>query len=424
MTQSPGSGIADSSGLLMLRIEMAIAANEATIISGRVKRAKQERAASGKPGGGGRPYGHSPDQSQVVEPEAEVIREVVTRVLAGEGYNAIAKNLNTRDIPTSQGKRWGLSSLRRVTTRPGVAGCIRRGQDVLDSQGNVPEIISRAEYDRLMAVLDGRRRSRARATADPALLSSILTCGRCGHTMYANRRRDRGTYTYRCDGGPERDACGRCMIAGPQTDAIITETVLAQIDGPGLARMIAKVSRGGDESKAIIERGNLEERRVAIAEDYATGLIVRDAMLAGTAKVDEAIRKIDARLARESGMAILSGIDDLRSEWEERPVVWRRDVVRAIIERIEIAPPPSPSGSRAFKPERISIRWRGSDAYARPGLCLLIPAHKVDSTGCRTTSMSRCCDNQLNPPKWSRTPTAWCRIPGARCSRSWPIGSG
>ncbi len=359
VTQSPGSGIADSSGLLMLRIEMAIAANEATTISTRVKRAKKERAADGKPSGGPRPYGHSPNQSQIVEPEAIIIREVIERVLAGEGYNALARELNARGVTTSGGKQWDPSSLRRVTTRPGIAGCIRRGSDVMDSQGNVPKIITRADYDRFIGVLDGRNRSRARVTHDQRLLSSVLVCGRCGFHMYANNRRERGSYGYRCVKKPGRDSCGRCNIVGPDTDELITEMILTALDGPGLRKVIAKVARGGDEGKAIADRDNLEERRLALAEDYAAGLIARDAMLAGTEKVVDAVRKIDARLARHSGMAILSGVDDLRHEWEERGIGWRRDVVRAVIERIEVAPSANTTAPRVFSPKRLSVRWRG-----------------------------------------------------------------
>ncbi len=177
--------------------------------------------------------------------------------------------------------------------------------------------------------------------------------------MYANNRRERGSYGYRCAKNPDRGSCERCNIVGPDTDEPITEMLFTAFDGAGLRKVIAKVARGGEEGKAIADRGNLEERRLALAEDYAAGLIARDAMLAGTEKVVVAVRKIDARLARHSGMAILSGVDDLRHEWEERGIGWRRDVMRAVIERIEVAPSANTTAPRVFSPARLSVRWRG-----------------------------------------------------------------
>src|SRR4051794_30939309 len=73
----------------------------------RIKRKTLELAQAGKINGGGyRPYGYEQDCRTIREDEAAVIRECARRVLTGEPVRAVARDLNSRGVPTSTGKQW------------------------------------------------------------------------------------------------------------------------------------------------------------------------------------------------------------------------------------------------------------------------------------------------------------------------------
>lgn len=53
--------------------------------------------------GGPRPFGYTADRMHLVEDEAEIVRELFTRVARGESVTGLARKLNQRDIRTTMG---------------------------------------------------------------------------------------------------------------------------------------------------------------------------------------------------------------------------------------------------------------------------------------------------------------------------------
>ncbi len=86
-------------------------------LSTRTIRGKKARAMAGGPNGSVRPFGFEADLVTIREDEAEIIREMTRRFLAGEPQDRLVKDLNARDIRTSQGNPWTVASCR-VVYRP------------------------------------------------------------------------------------------------------------------------------------------------------------------------------------------------------------------------------------------------------------------------------------------------------------------
>src|SRR6266566_9974217 len=94
--------LADPDGQFQARILGAVAKKESDDKSRRIRRKHEELAAAGKvSGGGSRPYGYEADKRTIRPEEADVIRELARRVLAGDSLKALAQDLNTRGIRTS-----------------------------------------------------------------------------------------------------------------------------------------------------------------------------------------------------------------------------------------------------------------------------------------------------------------------------------
>lgn len=208
-------------GRFHARILGAVAAKSSDDTSRRVKRAKRSAALAGRPAGG-RGYGYRPGEV-TDSAEADVIRTMATRLLAGDSLAAVAAALNRASTPTATGLigAWRAESVRRVVTAPRVAGLrIHHGEVVAD--GTWEPIISRAEHDRLRELLA------APAPVTGRLLSGLLACGRCQSLLRVGVA-NAGHPVYRCVRRP--GACGRLTVsAGAVEDAVSQEVLAADVE--------------------------------------------------------------------------------------------------------------------------------------------------------------------------------------------------
>lgn len=359
VTTNPASGIGSTGGLLMLRIEMGVGAHETAVMSERIKRAKEQRAREGKPSGGRRRWGHIAGETEIIESEAEVIREIVQRVLAGETLGALSFELKDRGITRPNGTWWDVTGLAQTLRRPGLAGLIGYHGEVIDSGGNVPAIIDRPTYDRLMAVIGQRSRTKTRTRKrEGQLLSTLLTCGVCGSRMYGERRPAPRRDTYRCLRRTTNNACGHGFIDAASSDALVTEAVVQALDTKGLSAMLQQAADEHGDGALIAERAALLDRRGQVVADYAALIIDRDPYLAALAAIDERLKRVDTSLARDAGLMVLDGVTGtIAAEWADRPLEWRRQVIRSVVESIRIMPP-ADGEPRGFDPRRVEIDWR------------------------------------------------------------------
>lgn len=190
----------------------------------RIRRKALEVAQAGKVWGGSpRPFGFEPDRMTVREAEAEVIRECVKRVLAGEGVRTLAHALNQRGICTSTGGQWSAQTLKRMLASGRISGqrdhqpharneTTRRlvGEIVADAVW--PAIISKEDTARLRALLLDPKRRLTPTTPRRWLLTGILRCGCCDGPMCGRPRED-GRMRYVCNKMPGNNRCGKVYRA-------------------------------------------------------------------------------------------------------------------------------------------------------------------------------------------------------------------
>ena len=96
-------------------------------------------------------YGYDKDKGervQTINPaEAEIVREIYAMYVGGNmSYNAIAQNLNHREIKPKLGGVWGHASVRAVLVNPNYIGKVRYGMDdkerYFEAEGKHEAIIS------------------------------------------------------------------------------------------------------------------------------------------------------------------------------------------------------------------------------------------------------------------------------------------
>ena len=203
---------------LLLTLFSSIAEEESHSISSNSTWSVRKRFASGTFHYSKAPYGYVLEEGsfRVIPEEAEIVREIFRRVLAGEGTPSIAKTLNERNIPTGtrtrQGGpgRWSAAMIRGIVTNVTYTGdvlmqktwrdreyrlCLNYGEQPQYYMDNHHEaIIDRTTFE--LAGRAHRQRGREKGNIPPedrrkrdsphsrrSCLSGRLICGRCGGKM-------------------------------------------------------------------------------------------------------------------------------------------------------------------------------------------------------------------------------------------------
>src|SRR4051812_10059255 len=138
-------------GLLIGRIMAAVAANESAAKSRRMRRKWEQNAAQGIPHGGStRPFGYEADRVTVRPDEAQVIRQLVARYLAGESLRSLCTWLTESGVSTVTGREWRSPTLRGLLRSGRIAG-LREHLGEVVGPAQWPAIISPADRDRVQA---------------------------------------------------------------------------------------------------------------------------------------------------------------------------------------------------------------------------------------------------------------------------------
>jgi site-specific DNA recombinase len=342
--------LATASGRMVARLLGATARYESEKLSERQRRKMEEVAASGRPHGGPRIFGwdRDPDTGErvVVDAEASLVREGAERVLTGESPSRIATMWNARGAGTTKGSTWSTTGVRRMLLRPANAGLrVFRGEVLGDASW--PALLDRQTWEAASAALTPKPNGGPRARR--YLLTGLMVCTFCRAPMRGHT-----------SSGSRGYACTKCerRIAANKTDARIRDLLLARLDTPELGEMYAASQSSTDEATALAEVRAAEERLRTLSELFAAGQLSRDEWDAGRKVAIGRREAAERRLDREPGPRALAeslNTESLRDLWDERPDGWRRELLRVLIDRIEVTRAGVPG---RWEPQRLSVKWR------------------------------------------------------------------
>ena len=345
-------------GLTMARVMSAIAADESRSKSRRIKRKLDEVAASGRPHGGSRrPFGFENDRETHRPDEAEVVRTVTARFLAGESLRSLALWMEAEGITTVFDKPWRTTTIRDMLVSPRMAG-LRQHRGEVIGQASWEPIISPRDRDKVIALLEQKKTSGRRAPRS-YLLTGMLRCGRCGHTLFSSRRVNSRRYV--CKGGPDHRGCGRLTVVADPVEQLVATAVLYRLDTPEMGDVIAGRAAQDERATALAEAlaqdtAQLEE----LAEAYAAkDITMREWMTARKPiqdRASDAQRRLDRITRTDSLTGFIGNGDALRAQWSDLILDRQHAIVRAVLDHAVIAPTEVRGGS--FNPERVDLVWR------------------------------------------------------------------
>jgi DNA invertase Pin-like site-specific DNA recombinase len=404
--------LSTSSGRLHFRIKGAIARSEVEHRSERTKLALDQLAAAGKWLGGKRPFGYvivgtkrhgkredctgtDDDRCRLFDchleehpTEAEEIRAAARRVIEGAGGEHLpGKSFSGSITPIAQ--RWMSLGLRGMTmtthvrtilTHPRLAG-LQRAQ-LKDEAGNLlfdedgkpitglvkatwPAIITRAEHEQLVSILQAPRNSTERQPrkyllsgwahhAEPCPRCDGRPCGAKLHTR-PNRHNRR---QYICD--PARGGCGHLWTTAQPIEDEVRDRVLWALSDPEMraaferyhARRLSAAAAAELRDRLAADKAKLAQLEL-LAEDLGQAAVdVR-------AKIEHRIRTAKARLqagVQSDALAHLPKDEaGLRAHWDAADLHQRRGVLALVLRRVNLIAPGR--GHRVFDPDRVKCDW-------------------------------------------------------------------
>lgn len=347
--------LATSEGRLLARITGAVARQESERKSERTQRKMIELAQQGKWAGGPRRFGYTEGMAEVVEVEADAIRQAAADILDRDvSWRQVARDWNAAGVLTPRGNEWRPSSVKRTMTAAFLAGLrMHRGEIVGEAEW--PAILDRATHARLVA-LTRQGRPHTYATR---MLTGILVCGRCGTGLTASQT-DNARRIYRCKPEPGEGTCGNLSLSAEPAEAAVRDMVLDALAGRALAAAVA-ADTDEQHADAIAALDELADRKREAAEMFATGDIGRSEWEAVRSKIEEQSEAVSATLAAPApadGLVDeLADADDLAALWDGADDdQWRRQVVQLLVDRIVVHP--AAIRQRTFDPARLEPMWK------------------------------------------------------------------
>ncbi|MGW5074091.1 recombinase family protein [Rhodococcus sp. NPDC004095] len=365
------------SGRFQARIVGAAARYEVEHMVERQRDAKLDAASQGRFLGGQRPFGFERRRTAIRESEAELLREMADRVIAGGSFWSVAVDLNRRGILTQHGKDWNALKVRNVLIRPINAGIVLHKGVEYPSES--PAIFTREEWAELHAAIEiNRRASKYPGRARKHLLKGFLYCGLCEEKLFHKSKQQRdGSYRTTAACGKtdnqtgKQHGCGKVSRMVEPIIELVTDCIMYRLDSPELATALHKSKSSADALKTLTaQQRALTDSITELTDDYYVHhLLTRDefqrAKAQTDAKLGELSRAIEGELSSTSAASIdLSG--DIQERWEHADLEWKRRLLTLLISGIYVDPMPKTEGYRypkfkdkyRFDPELIRIEWR------------------------------------------------------------------
>jgi site-specific DNA recombinase len=345
-------------GQLVARITGAVAKNSSDTSSARIRRQKEQAAEQGKVSGGGtRAYGYDATGLSIVEAEAEIVREAVRRVLAGDSVRGICDDLNERLVATSTGGRWSPQTLRRMVMSARISGRREHKGEIL-GKAVWPGIISRSDSDRVRALLADEER-RTNKSARRYLLVRLLKCEHCGEYLVAAPRGD-GTRRYGCRKGAGFSGCGKTFINAEPLEQFLVYALLARLDTGELAQAVAERRNEPDAERWQQEADAATAQRDELSLAYGNREISMAEWRTAREPIEERLTAARKQLAKLSQTTVLDGLlgnaEALEQTWDSHDLPRQRAILAAVLDHAIVGP--ARRGYNRFDETRVRPVWR------------------------------------------------------------------
>ena len=346
---------ADNIGQFVAELLVAQARMESANTSMRqTRKAKQQREEGAPPSNGRRCFGYDARYTAIIPEEAALIREVRDRLFAGESLRSICFDWELRGIKTTGGRPWRTQFLSRLLQSSTLAG--HRELDGQLYAGKWEPILTLDDHRRLKEFFGARTRGARPATV--GLLTGYIRCASCGARMFSSRRSDNAR-RYVCTKTPGTGACGKTTTRAEPLEDLVAELIIAAVDDAGLR---STIETKGEKDDGLVDVVRADEEALeALAKDfYAERLLSREEFMAARGALNQRLEVNRLKLAKRTSSGAVGRFlghgELLRASWTQASLEWRRSIVGALLERVEISA--GRAGRLPFDPVRVRPVWK------------------------------------------------------------------
>lgn len=333
---------------------------------------KLQMAKAGLPSGGNRAYGYEQNGMVIIDHEAAIVREVIDRFIGGDSWRSIALDLVERGIPTAKANKWTAINVRNVAVRPRNIGVRTHNGNEYPAQW--PALVSQDTWDDLqLAIKRGIALYGSRSYTRKHLLKGFVFCGKCGNRMNIISAQDReGNYqpAFNCrkfDDTRGEVGCGGVKRRQAPVEELVIDCLMYRLDTPELGDLIAGTKSASPALKQLMrERDDQAQRLQEILNLYSTGEMTfseyKTAKTTAQARLDALGRELDKKSSKTTLANIPAG-QTVREAWDKADLMWRRQLVDTLIEKVLIDPRIKGQGfpkwrQYRFDPDLVRIIWK------------------------------------------------------------------
>jgi site-specific DNA recombinase len=344
--------LSTSQGRMSARVHVAAAAAESETTHERLVSELEQRRGNGEPSGGHAPYGWK-TKTHIDPAQTKVLLAAMDDILKGRSLSEIAREWNATRVRGRDG--WDANIIGKIVTRPHHAGLLIHKGNVVGT-GTWKPLITKAKHDRLVEEIKRRATAISRLPKRRSMLTGLLKCGECGHTMY--RSSSEGHALWRCHTSASRgEGCGKVNVRAALIEPRIIEAAIQRVDDLRFAQDLKAQQQPGRAGILARALGELEQREQEMGESFASGIVKIGTVEAFAKKAEtDRIAWTDelARIEKQSALAAYAGKRGvLRKAWPGLGMDTQRTIIAEAIGPITIKQT-SHRGKR-FDPSRIAF---------------------------------------------------------------------
>jgi DNA invertase Pin-like site-specific DNA recombinase len=320
----------------------------------KVVRAHDDRRAAGLPATGWPGFGHvracgcgpkggrcsSTDHDGWVadKEEAALIREAARRLITGTtSLSRLAEEWQARGFTTRLGSEtWRLTSLRKLLVAPRLAGILVHNGKETGRSDAIEPILDEPTFRQLVGVLNRRNHGPGSHRAKQ-LLTGLLVCGVCGHTLNSNMKKGSGGQNNLRVYGCRND--GQCNIKAEAVERVYVEKMFERL---GDERFTAALERVDDESERLLAELHDQDVELAALKE-AADCLPTDIYIAKyeaiAARIDELQRQLAVTGTTSVAAEWVGKSKRLRRVWDEKlPMDEKRALLAAVVGQAKVLP--------------------------------------------------------------------------------------
>ena len=343
--------LASADGRLHAHMLGAFASAEREKTQERIKRKMRDLAEKGE-WPGRRVYGFTAEGPEIVEEEAEVIREMAARILDGETLNFVASDFERRGIGTLQSTTWRASTVRTILYSARIAGH-REHRGVITHRDAWPAIIDQETHYRLRArFAPGQGRGPKRGGPRKHLLTGLLRCGKCDGRMVFCLNGATRTPSYRCPKVQGNANCGALAIVAEPTVELLAEMLFEAHDRLAEAEPV-DVDYAAWESK----REQLAARKSQLAAAFGEGALEMAEWLVAKKVIETQMNALPAPPNTAGASSLRMTGTEAREAWPHFSEHQKRQAMERLWDRVIIHPRRIVTGEKIYDPSRVEPIW-------------------------------------------------------------------